>query len=139
VHLERLRRLCAIDSPTGHLDGLDACATMIAGWADTAGCAVDLLPSPVGLHVVARTRGTGDGRILLLGHHDTVFPTGTARARPLRVEGDGSVHHAPRTPKVHGARRTGLFRTFRAPTASMKMTGNHCGAPGVLSVTCHIR
>ena len=88
TYVERLRRLCAIDSPTGHLDGLDACATLIGGWADAAGCAVDLLPSPVGLHVVARTHGTAGGRILLLGHHDTVFPAGTAAARPLRIEGE---------------------------------------------------
>jgi glutamate carboxypeptidase len=87
-YVERLARLCAIDSPTGHLEGLDACATMIGGWAERSGCAVDLLPSPVGIHVVARTPGTGAGRILLLGHHDTVFPTGTAAARPLRVEGE---------------------------------------------------
>jgi glutamate carboxypeptidase len=88
TYVERLRRLCAIDSPTGHLDGLDACASLIAEWAHAAGCSVDLLPSPVGLHVVARTRGAAGGRILLLGHHDTVFPTGTAAARPLRIEGE---------------------------------------------------
>jgi glutamate carboxypeptidase len=87
-YLERLRRLCAIDSPTGHRDGLDACASLVAQWADEAGCAVDLLPSPVGLHVVARTHGARAGRILLLGHHDTVFPVGTADTRPLRVEGE---------------------------------------------------
>jgi glutamate carboxypeptidase len=88
TYVERLRRLCAIDSPTGHLAGLDACATVIAEWAAESGCAVDLLPSPVGLHVVARTRATGGPRILLLGHHDTVFPTGTAAVRSVRVEGD---------------------------------------------------
>lgn len=88
VYVERLRRLCAIDSPTGDLEGLDACATLIAGWAEGAGCAVDLLPSPVGLHVVARTHGGAGGRVLLLGHHDTVFPAGTAAARPVRLEGD---------------------------------------------------
>jgi glutamate carboxypeptidase len=87
-YLERLGQLCAIDSPTGHLEGLDACAILVAGWAEGAGCAVDLLPSPVGLHVVARTHATGGGRILLLGHLDTVFPVGTAAARPLRVEGE---------------------------------------------------
>ncbi len=41
----------------------------------------------MGLHVVARTHGSGP-RILLLGHHDTVFPLGTAAARPVRVEGE---------------------------------------------------
>ncbi|MDX6561373.1 MAG: glutamate carboxypeptidase [Gaiellales bacterium] len=87
-YLERLRRLCAIDSPTGHREGLDACATLIAQWAGDAGCAVDLLPSPVGLHVVARTHGSGGRRTLLLGHHDTVYAAGTAAARPLRSEGE---------------------------------------------------
>ena len=88
AYVERLCRLCAIDSPTGHIEGLDACATLIAEWAAGAGCAVDLLPSPVGLHVVARTHGSGAGRILLLGHHDTVYPVGTAAARPVRCEGE---------------------------------------------------
>jgi glutamate carboxypeptidase len=87
-YLDRLRSLCAIDSPTGDLQGLDACATLIGEWAAEAGCEVDLLPSPVGLHVVARTPGVAAGRILLLGHHDTVYPRGTAAARPVRVEGE---------------------------------------------------
>jgi glutamate carboxypeptidase len=86
-YLDRLRALCGIDSPTGNIGGLDACAALIGEWAAAAGCAVDLLPTPVGLHVVARTHGSGP-RILLLGHHDTVFPLGTAAARPVRLEGD---------------------------------------------------
>jgi glutamate carboxypeptidase len=88
-YLERLRQLCAIDSPTGHREGLDACASLLAYWARESGCAADLLPSPVGLNLVARTPGGGGGRrILLLGHHDTVFPQGTASERPVRVEGE---------------------------------------------------
>jgi glutamate carboxypeptidase len=105
-YLERLRELCAIDSPTGHREGLDACASLIAQWAAVAGCAVDLLPSPVGLHVVARTHGTAAGRILLLAHHDTVFPTGTAAARPLRVE-DGRAF-APGVADMKGGVVVGL-------------------------------
>ena len=87
-YVERLRQLCAIDSPTGHREGVDACATLIAHWASEDGCAVDLLPSPVGLHVVARTHSARGRRTLLLGHHDTVYVTGTAAARPVRVEGE---------------------------------------------------
>ncbi|MDX6620616.1 MAG: glutamate carboxypeptidase [Gaiellales bacterium] len=86
-YLERLRQLCAIDSPTGYREGLDACASLLAHWATGSGCVAELVPSPVGLHVVARAPGTSGRRILLLGHHDTVFPPGTAAARPLRVEG----------------------------------------------------
>jgi glutamate carboxypeptidase len=87
-YLERLRRLCAIDSPTGYAEGLDACAALLAQWATESGCHAELVPSPVGLHLVARTPAANGRRILLLGHHDTVFPLGTAAARPLRIEGE---------------------------------------------------
>jgi glutamate carboxypeptidase len=86
-YLERLRQLCAIDSPTGYREGLDACASLLAHWASESGCTADLLPSPVGLHLVVRTPGSGGRRTLLLGHHDTVFPQGTAAQRPVRIEG----------------------------------------------------
>ena len=36
---------------------------------------------------LARLRGDGMGRILLMGHLDTVYPDGTAAARPMRFEG----------------------------------------------------
>jgi len=87
-YLERLRQLCAIDSPTGHAAGLDACATLLAHWADAPGISVELVPSPVGLHLVARAGTPGGRRVLLLGHHDTVYPQGTAAARPLRIDGE---------------------------------------------------
>jgi glutamate carboxypeptidase len=106
AYLERLRQLCAIDSPTGYREGLDACASLIAHWAGEAGCAVDLLPSPVGLHVVARTHGSGGRRTLLLGHHDTVFAPGTAAARPLRVEGERAL--APGVADMKGGVLIGL-------------------------------
>jgi glutamate carboxypeptidase len=38
--------------------------------------------------VPPRAPGAGNGHVLLLGHRDTVFPRGTAAARPFRVEGD---------------------------------------------------
>lgn len=36
---------------------------------------------------LARLHGSGDARILLLGHLDTVYPEGVAAERPLRFEG----------------------------------------------------
>jgi glutamate carboxypeptidase len=36
----------------------------------------------------ARLRGQGSRRIVLLAHLDTVFPSGTTRERPLRIEGE---------------------------------------------------
>ena len=37
---------------------------------------------------LARLRGSGEGRVLLMGHLDTVYPDGTAAARPMRFEGN---------------------------------------------------
>jgi glutamate carboxypeptidase len=39
-------------------------------------------------NVVARLSGTGKGRILMIGHLDTVFGPGTAARWPFKVEGD---------------------------------------------------
>ena len=36
---------------------------------------------------LGRLRGSGDGRLLLMGHLDTVYPDGTALARPMRFAG----------------------------------------------------
>jgi glutamate carboxypeptidase len=114
-YTERLRQLCAIDSPTGHREGVDACATLIGRWAAKAGCAVDLLPSPVGLQVVARTHGSDGRRTLLLGHHDTVFAPGTAAARPVRVEGERA--YGPGVADMKGGILVGLAALERLARA----------------------
>ncbi len=85
--LDRLVEICGIDTPTAHLDGVDRCARTLAGWAAAAGLEVELLPSPFGLHLFASTTGAGDGRVVLLGHHDTVFGVGTAAQRPVTIDG----------------------------------------------------
>ena len=41
-----------------------------------------------GDHVIGSKPGAGNQRILFIGHMDTVFPAGTVRKRPFRVEGD---------------------------------------------------
>ena len=38
--------------------------------------------------LVGRLRGSGDARILLLGHADTVYPAGTASERPMTISGN---------------------------------------------------
>jgi glutamate carboxypeptidase len=91
---ERLAALCAVDAQTGDLAGLARSADLLAGWAAADGLAVEVRPTPEGPLVVAATRGAGTGRTLLIGHHDVVYPAGTAAARPLaahagRVLGPG--------------------------------------------------
>jgi glutamate carboxypeptidase len=86
--LERLRALCAIDSPTGDHAGLGRCADLLLRWAHEDGLETERRETPEGPIVVARTEGRGHGRTLLLGHHDTVYPPGTAGERPVIADGD---------------------------------------------------
>jgi glutamate carboxypeptidase len=83
-----LAALVDVSSPSGDVEGAEAslavCVDLLPAGAQierpacsTPGCAPDL---------VARVSGTGTGRILLLGHIDTVFAH--AEHAPLRDEGE---------------------------------------------------
>jgi glutamate carboxypeptidase len=78
----------AHDSPSGDRDALDALATRMAIRLDAYGAATELRESRVGRYLHAVLRGSGSARVVLLGHHDTVFPAGTAAARPFALDGD---------------------------------------------------
>jgi glutamate carboxypeptidase len=86
--LAELSSWVAIDSPTGDLAAVDEMAQRLAGRLAEWGATVELVPSPEGLYVHAWVEGSGTGRVVLLCHHDTVFPAGTAAARPMTVDGD---------------------------------------------------
>ncbi|MER6756193.1 M20/M25/M40 family metallo-hydrolase [Micromonospora echinofusca] len=89
---ERLARLVDIDSGSGQVDGLRQVADLMQTWCLEAGMAVEREPvadpsgRPLGDVLIGRHRGRGRRRILLAGHLDTVFPPGTAAARPFRVQ-----------------------------------------------------
>ncbi len=82
---ERLATLVAIDSGEDSARGRDEVAGVLADWAAVFGCETDIVPHHSGGHLVCRLVGEGSGRIVLLGHHDTVFPAGTATERPMTV------------------------------------------------------
>ncbi|WP_399123509.1 M20 family metallopeptidase [Streptomyces sp. N2A] len=83
--LEDLRTLVEVESPSRDLDALRASAKAVAAVIENrlGGRAV-LVESEAGPHV--RWSGGGDPKVLILGHHDTVFPLGTLERRPFRVE-----------------------------------------------------
>ncbi|MEU8998716.1 M20/M25/M40 family metallo-hydrolase [Streptomyces caniferus] len=83
--IEDLRTLVEIESPSRDLDALRASATAVAAVIESrlGGRAV-LVESEAGPHV--HWSGGGDPRVLILGHHDTVFPLGTLERRPFMVE-----------------------------------------------------
>jgi glutamate carboxypeptidase len=87
--LADLRTLVEIESPSRDLAALQASAEALAAMIERLlGRPATLVDSPAGPHV--HWSGGGVPKVLLLGHHDTVFPIGALAARPFTVA-DGRV------------------------------------------------
>ncbi|WP_438289813.1 M20 family metallopeptidase [Streptomyces sp. HUAS TT7] len=84
--IEDLRTLVEVESPSRDHDALAASAKAVAAVIESrlGGHAV-LVESDAGPHV--HWSGGGEPKVLILGHHDTVFPLGTLARRPFKVEG----------------------------------------------------
>ncbi len=89
----RLRELVEVESPSEDKAAVDRAGKLVVGWAEELGGKVkrhrqkgfgDVLEIPFG---VARR---GVGRVLLLGHLDTVWPMGTLAKMPWR-EAEGKL------------------------------------------------
>ncbi|MEA2514756.1 MAG: glutamate carboxypeptidase [Thermomicrobiales bacterium] len=88
-YLTDLRHLAGIDSGTDDKAGVDA----VQGWLEerlrAAGFSVERnRQEQWGDDLIARRHGTGRAKVMLLGHADTVYPKGTAAARPVTLVGD---------------------------------------------------
>jgi glutamate carboxypeptidase len=82
--LDDLRTLVEVESPSRDVEALRASAEAVAAVIEERlGGGVVLVESQAGPHV--RWSGGGEPRVLLLGHHDTVFPLGTLARRPFTV------------------------------------------------------
>lgn len=99
-YLETLRELVSIESGSADVEGVSRIADLVATRLRALGGEVELVAPPadmvrfentppqVGRAVVARFRGVGARRILLLAHMDTVHPRGMLAQHPFRIEGD---------------------------------------------------
>lgn len=88
-YLRDLREVVAIDSGTYNRAGVDRVGDWLAARFGAYGWETERLPA--GDYADCRTatlRGNGNARLLLIGHMDTVYPDGTAAARPVTIEGD---------------------------------------------------
>lgn len=83
--LELLAELTALDAPSGDPEALAAPADLLGSRLADLGADVVRHSTPAGDHLEARFRGAGGAPVLVLGHYDTVWPRGTAAARPLRT------------------------------------------------------
>lgn len=89
ILLDDLRRLVEVESPSQDVEAINASAKTLAGLIEErTGRAASLIDGRSGPHV--HWSGGGEPRVLILGHHDTVFPIGALAARPFTVA-DGKV------------------------------------------------
>jgi glutamate carboxypeptidase len=98
--LDTLRDLVNIESGSSDIEGVRRIGALIAGRLRALGGEVEMVPPAanmprftstpdvVGDTVVARFRGRGTKRILLLAHMDTVYQRGMLAQQPFRVDGD---------------------------------------------------
>jgi glutamate carboxypeptidase len=87
--LDDLRTLVEIESPSLDQAALQTSAEVLSAMIERLlGQPATLIDSPAGPHV--HWSGGGDPKVLLLGHHDTVFPIGALAERPFTVA-DGRV------------------------------------------------
>jgi len=105
--VERLRVIVDIDSGFDSPGGREEVARQLAAWGTEADFESALVETEAGGHVVVRLPGAGHGRIVLLGHHDTVFERGTAARRPFRRE--GAILYGPGVADMKGGLLTGLL------------------------------
>ena len=88
-HLEFLQQMVNMESPTDDKSLVDKFVRFIAQRFEQIGGCVSLTPTRgFGDHLTVNFKGTGERPIMLLGHSDTVFPTGEVAKRPFRIKGD---------------------------------------------------
>lgn len=82
--LADLETLVNVESPSLDLDALAESAGVLSAIIESRlGGAARIVPSPAGPHV--HWSGGGEPKVLIVGHHDTVFPKGSLARRPFTV------------------------------------------------------
>jgi glutamate carboxypeptidase len=86
--LADLQTLVNVDCGTANKAGVDAVGRLFREQLRETGCELTEFPlADYGDCLLATWRGSGQARILLSGHLDTVYPEGTVAARPMRIDG----------------------------------------------------
>jgi glutamate carboxypeptidase len=81
--------LVGLDSGSPDKAGVNAVNDWLTNRLTALGFAVKRYPQPeLGDNLLATRQGSGSGRVMLLGHSDTVYPKGTAGQRPMTIQGN---------------------------------------------------
>ncbi|RNF40182.1 M20 family metallopeptidase [Planococcus salinus] len=87
--LELLETLVNIDSGSKYKEGVDKVGKILSGEYRELGFSVDVRENAEhGNNLVIKHKNAQEPKILLIAHMDTVFPAGTAAARPFTVKED---------------------------------------------------
>lgn len=98
--LDTLKSLVSIESGSRDREGLDKVAALVAQRLQSLGGKVEQIepgadvykmhdtPEKIGKMVRATFSGSGQRKILLIAHMDTVYPRGMLAQQPFRVDGD---------------------------------------------------
>ncbi|TAG24581.1 MAG: M20/M25/M40 family metallo-hydrolase [Burkholderiales bacterium] len=92
--LDTLKKLTSFDSGTGQAVGLSGVASTIEAMAKELGGATERITPAngiVGPNLRISFKGTGKKKLLLIAHMDTVYPAGTAAARPFKIDGNKAI------------------------------------------------
>jgi glutamate carboxypeptidase len=88
--IELLARLVNHDSGTDDVLDVNRVGAILAERLEAVGFALRRVATErFGDHLVAEKPGSGRKRFLFVGHYDTVFPSGTAKQRPFRLDAQG--------------------------------------------------
>ncbi len=88
-YLADLTVLSGTDSYSYDKDDVNQVVDWLQQRLDSLGFSTSRFPeSTAGDNLLADRYGSGSGRVLLVGHSDTVFPRGTAAQRPVTYQGD---------------------------------------------------
>ena len=140
--LQRLELLVNIDSGTGQVEGINQVMTYLEQWLSEAGFAVTLHDSAgFGHNLVARLKGKGEVRLLLVGHVDTVYSPGSVAVQPFEVR-DG-LAYGPGVIDMKSGVLMGMYALRALLDASFEEFGELCivfnndeevGSPGSASL-----
>ena len=88
-YLDTLKTFVELESPTYESkEASDKCGRFLQDLFKDLGFRVKTIPqTKIGDHIVAEY-GTGEKGTLLVGHYDTVYPLGTLKTMPFKIEGD---------------------------------------------------
>src|SRR5437588_3216652 len=107
-YIEELRELCSIDSYSYHKSGLDEIALFLAERMRGLGMDATIIERETwGNDLLGTLHGKGGGNVLLIGHMDTVYPVGIAKARPVEIEGD--IIYGPGVSDMKGCILSGIY------------------------------